>query len=533
MKKMKKFLAMLLAMVMVMGMSLTTFAENHKPVPEDSATITVNGVKTGATVKAFKIAKGNWNDNGFTGYTALEVDGYKIANLEKPTANEITNIAKAVNTAEGIPVSETAEGSGIYKAELEVGMYLILVTQNGTADMTAYNPMVASVYYSTEKSGDLNDQIGGAVDATKDFVIDGQTLFAKSMNPDITKEIVKPGSGNVHGDDTAIGDTITFEVKTAFPGYSDEYTNVEFNIIDTLSPGLTLNVDSVEVTEVAGATEEPEKGTDYTVTQDAQDKQKMTISFTSDYILANRGKAVTVRYSAVLNENAGINFDKNTNTVKAEYTNNPTTNDKGTTEEKRTYHYTFGIDAKINGESSKVTNEIYKVHGDDGKVEFVVDKKDEVIVTNPLKGAEFELRKVDGTVVGKTESAENGALNFEGLDAGTYVLVETKAPTGYSLDTTEHSVIISATYNEDGTLNSYTITIDEQSTSTYTATYDGGKEVTNIDYTEVGSVGIKNLRISQLPSTGGIGTTIFTIGGCAIMIIAAGLYFATRRKSAK
>ena len=562
MKKMKKFLAMLLAMVMVMGMSLTTFAENHKPVPEDSATITVNGVKTGAIVKAFKIAKGNWNDNGFTGYTALEVDGYKIANLEKPTANEITNIAKAVNTAEGIPVSETAEGSGIYKAELEVGMYLILVTQNGTADMTAYNPMVASVYYSTEKSGDLNDQIGGAVDATKDFVIDGQTLFAKSMNPDITKEIVEPGSGNVHGDDTAIGDTITFEVKTAFPGYSDEYTNVEFNIIDTLSPGLTLNVDSVEVTEVAGATEKPEKGTNYTVTQDAQDKQKMTISFTSDYILANRGKAVTVRYSAVLNENAGINFDKNTNTVKVEYTNNPTTNDKGTTEEKRTYHYTFGIDASINGSWEEITKELLKT----GE-EFVTGSTTQKA---PLNGATFTLtskadpEKIYTTIsglgeVGKDVDADgnklsgaieipDGYLKFTGLDAGEYTLQETKAPEGYSLNPVEIPVNIEAEYNTDGTLKAYKITVDGtviendgKKVSIYTAEYKkddttGEMEIdTNKkpNHENSNTQEIPNTKIIGLPSTGGIGTTIFTVGGCAIMIIAAGLYFATRRKSAK
>ena len=88
------------------------------------------------------------------------------------------------------------------------------------------------------------------------------------------------------------------------------------------------------------------------------------------------------------------------------------------------------------------------------------------------------------------------------------------------------------------------IKVNNENTSTYTATYDadGKGEVTDIDCTpehendwsDVSDTHeIKNTKLASLPSTGGIGTTIFTIGGCAIMIIAAGLFFASRRKAAK
>ena len=86
---------------------------------------------------------------------------------------------------------------------------------------------------------------------------------------------------------------------------------------------------------------------------------------------------------------------------------------------------------------------------------------------------------------------------------------------------------------DKGKLESYTITIDGEATSTYKATYTGQDKVTIIDKTDLGVTGIKNTKLASLPSTGGIGTTIFTIGGCAIMIIAAGLFFATRRKTEK
>ena len=132
---------------------------------------------------------------------------------------------------------------------------------------------------------------------------------------------------------------------------------------------------------------------------------------------------------------------------------------------------------------------------------------------------------------GKTDA--NGRLQFTGLDAGSYKLVETKAPTGFQLDQTEHDVEISAVYNDNGTLASYTITIDGTATNTYKATYVADSdEIQSIDKT-VQRTEIKNTKLSSLPSTGGIGTTIFTIGGCAIMIVAAGLFFATRKKSTK
>ncbi len=121
---------------------------------------------------------------------------------------------------------------------------------------------------------------------------------------------------------------------------------------------------------------------------------------------------------------------------------------------------------------------------------------------------------------------------------------ETKAPEGYSLNDAKIPVEITAVYNGDGTLKSYAIKVNNENTSTYTATYDANEKgkVTNInctpehenDWSNVSDTHeIKNTKLASLPSTGGVGTTIFTIGGCAIMIVAAGLFFATRRKAEK
>lgn len=566
MKKMKKVLAILLAMAMVLGMSMTTLAApdgSKMPTESDSAEIVVNGVKPGATVKAFQIAEGKWKEGfGFTKYNAIEFtasDGtkVKVKDLANPTAEEVTAISNIVDRQNGGTVLDEVERNGVecYTKTLNVGIYLILVTENADKDMTAYNPMIASVYYSVEGSGDNNVAIGGSVSAEDNFEVNGQAVFAKSMNPDITKEIVSPleTTDNKYGNDTAIGDEIKFKVETSFPSYSDAYTAVEFNIVDTLSKGLSFTSTNPVTSIKVG--DSPAVEGKYTTT--VNDKV-MTISFDSVYILENRGKTVVVEYTAALNSEAGFNFDKNTNTVKAEYTNNPTTNEKGETEEKRTYHYTFGIDASINGSWDEITKELLKT----GE-EYVTGSTTEKA---PLDGATFTLTKKDDptkvytTISGKGEVGKDinengeklpgakdipsGYLKFTGLDAGEYVLQETKAPDGYSLNAVEIPVKIEATYNNDGTLSSYKITVDgsvveENGTvkdSQYTATYEKDTNGAVTDTTLGGdsvTQEIPNTKLSALPSTGGIGTTIFTVGGCAIMIIAAGLYFASRRKAAK
>ena len=122
-------------------------------------------------------------------------------------------------------------------------------------------------------------------------------------------------------------------------------------------------------------------------------------------------------------------------------------------------------------------------------------------------------------------------MTFTGLDAGTYTLVETVAPEGFTLDTQPHTVVISAEYNADGTLKSYTITIDGNPGSTYTATYDNGT-IKKIDGTS-SKTEIVNTKMGTLPSTGGMGTYLFTIIGVVVMAVAAGAFFISRRRGSE
>ena len=527
---MKKILAVLLAAIMTLAMTVTAFAEGEtttNPTAADHATATVNNVEATATVTAYQIVKADYNEFGFTGYSSVKRGGAAlVADPLAPTSTEITAIAKDTTGLKAVTMAKpggATEGLTSFTADLEPGYWMILVTGNANE---VYNPMLVGVYYSV--SGSDNTMISGPVDANTNWALVTKDAYAKSTEPVIDKTIV----GESGKEDVAIGDTVNFKIQTAIPSYSEQYTTVVVKVSDALSQGLTLNQDSSIAVQVGDNTV-PASDTTYAITKSTTGFE---ISFVSAYALENSGKSIVVTYSAKLNENAGINFDANTNTATLTYTNNP---DGDTKEVKdRTYTYTFGIDAKLNGSSEEkwntTTEELIK--GEKVKEETASETKD---VFKALAGATFTLTsKTTPAKVYTATSDADGALTFTGLDAGSYTLVETKAPQGYSVNTAEIPVVISAEYNTDGTLKSYSITVNGKATSTYEATYAGdtivNKTITNIVQGKDNKTSeILNTKLVNLPSTGGIGTTIFTVAGSLIMIFAAALLFASRRRISK
>ncbi|MGC4018059.1 MAG: isopeptide-forming domain-containing fimbrial protein [Muricomes sp.] len=405
----KKIGALLVASVMVMSLSLTAFAAGETPSSSDKGTITVNKVETGLTVTAYQIVKADYNAQGFTGYSAVKAGS--LANPLAPTSDEVTAIAKDVAGLPSVVLSDNGDGS--YSADVAPGYWVILVTGS---NQTVYNPMLAGLYYSV--GGSDNTMASGPVDASSNWTLVTENAYAKSSDVPLEKEIVNPGSQNPKGDDVAIGDTVSFKITTKIPSYSKEYTSATFTIHDTLSAGLTFT-DGLQA--VLQAKVDADYGAGNAVVTISG--QNLSIAFASDYILANGLKDIVIEYTAKLNENAGINFDANTNTVYVEYTNNPSEGgEPAKTPDEITYHYTFGIDAKLNGTDSERTDELFKVD-QNGTVKV---EGETVTVTNPLAGAEFTLtNKVTGKEY-KAVSAADGSLSFTGLDAGEYTLVETK-----------------------------------------------------------------------------------------------------------
>lgn len=590
MKKFKKLFAMLLTLAMVMGMSVTTFAaEYQRPEPSDAAeilnptessatpsssdkvTAKVLNVEKDAVVTAYHIVTPKY-DNGFIGYEKNENLTANISDVLNISAAEITAIANEIEVlATNVAAtnfeatnmlkdndSVNAEGLATFTGELGAGYWMIIVS--GTVD-EIYNPMLLGVYYS--KSGSDNTMTMDPVDANSKWQLVAKDVYPKSTEPSVTKEIVNEDDTTANHSSATAGEKVTFRIKTAIPSYSADYTNVTVKITDTLDKGLKLDQSNFKVIiEETTYTELNETGV-YKTENVTNNGFELTIE--SAYALIHPGADVTVEYEAeVLNINTGDdsnqNFVGNKNTAKLTYTNNPGVipdGETGTkdTPEKKTYTYTFAIGANLYGKQStkewnKETEEIVKT----GELREIENSDGTPTETNTLPGATFTLTKMalkeGGNKDNDTDwekltgnnnvrtaiSDDEGKLSFTGLSEGHYLLEEIAAPDGYSVNEADIPVVISANYDADGKLTDYTITINGNKTSTYTATYEG-ETIKNI----TSSVGNKvsdtyeflNTKLSSLPSTGGIGTTIFTVGGCAIMILAAGLYFASRRKSAK
>lgn len=521
--KAKKFLAILLSLVMLLAMGTTAFAATNVPKATDTATVTIKNVEEGATVTLYRIVEPVYNDAGLKEYKLVTANS--IADIEAPTTAEIAALAQAATSRQdGITAAADTTVKTTYTATVGAGMYLVLVEGSGA---TVYNPMIVSVNYDKDSAAE-----GGEVDAQSNWELKNVTAYAKSGTPGVDKKIVN-SDGNSNGNDVAIGDTVDFEIDTAIPSYSDQYTSLKFDITDALSAGfdaasnIVVKVDGNSVTA----------GTDtYSVTTGTG---TFTVSFTDTYIRANGGKSVVVTYSATVNSSAGLNYDANTNTATIKFSNDPTDSTSYGEVHDETYTYTFAIDGMLGGtQTGKTyqTHEVIKVY-EDGKVEVISADTallDEIEVTNPLAGAVFTLTNTKTNKTYTATSNSEGYLEgFTGLDAGGYTLVETTAPAGYVVDPTVHTVNISAEYNGNGTLLSYSITIDGQTTSTYTATYDGTTPtITTLEGTQ-STLTIENTKIPALPSTGGIGTTIFYVTGSILLVGAAILLITKKRMSNK
>ncbi|XZH06877.1 isopeptide-forming domain-containing fimbrial protein [Clostridium perfringens] len=532
-KKMISLLAVF-AMFLSFGSPLTSKvvkAAGQAPSANDKALGTVNNVEEGSTVTAYQIVKGNYNKDGFTGYTVVN-DQVKINDPTKPTSEEIINISKNADVLNSLTKVNMNGNGTTYTADLSAGYWLVLVTPK-EGNQTVYNPMLLGIYYSV--SGSNNSMQQGTVDANSNWTLNGEKAYAKSSKPTIKKEIENPRSNNAKGSDQAVGQSFNFKITSTIPSYSKEYTNVKYIVTDKLSEGLDYNDDSINVT-VNGQV--VQKGND-TFTFTEKDSQNIELNFNSDYILKHPGEEVVIKYSAKLNDKATYNFDPNTNDVTLEYSNSPDINKEGTKINDRTYQYTFGIDANLFGnrqDKKKTTSEVIKTD-ENGKVTNIKREEQEELgnkVEGPLPGAEFKLTPKNGTpgeVLAAT-SDENGRLKFTGLATGEYELVETKAPEGYALNNEVQNVKIAAEYNENGTLKSYSITINDQNTSTYTATYDGKGNIEKVEDVTNTSI-IKNTKLSQLPSTGGMGTYIFTFVGVTLMAGAIGSHFLFGKKKSR
>ncbi len=289
-----------------------------------------------------------------------------------------------------------------------------------------------------------------------------------TVTPKVDKDVKEDSTGDYgKTNDATIGDTIDFKATiTTGAGYT------KYVLRDTMSAGLTFNANSVKVK--AGDT--TVDASNYTVTPN-KDGYTFVVEFKDSYIVTlPKNTKIEVYYTATLNENAVVEGNGNPNELDLAYGENKTTDKVKTT----TYTYKFNIIKKDGETKTKLEGATFKLF----------DKNNNIIYVELIENNVYRVTTEENDVL-----INAGEATIEGLDADTYYLEEVTPPTGYNKLTSKVEVIISKV----GSNNTF---------SRFTA------EVLN--YTG-----------SQLPETGGIGTTLFLTLG-SILVIGFGLLLVTK-----
>ena len=305
------------------------------------------------------------------------------------------------------------------------------------------------------------------------------TIKEKNEKPEIKKE-VQTSAGDWSSENNAkIGDTVEYKVEIKVADGAQKYT-----VTDTMSKGLTFNNSSLKVTANDAVT------TDYTLTPTTNG---FTLVLPETYVSTlTKGTTIIVTYNATLNKDAVIDGDGNANEVKLSYGNHQNTVPSKVT----TKSYQFDL-VKVDGTTNKLLDGAeFELADGETKLSFVKDT-----AGNYRVAAAGE----DGATT--TITVKNGKVNIYGLAGKTYTLTETKAPDGYNKLVTSETVNLA-----DGSKTHATIV-----GSVYK---DGGVVVEN----HAGTV---------LPSTGGMGTTLFYVIGGGLMVAAVVLLVTKKRMENK
>lgn len=474
MKKTKRIATVLLALVMVLSLSVCAFADSGKNA--NNGEITINNAVVGSNYTIYQIlALESYNtESGAYAYKAT-ADWASFVN-----SDAIKGVYLNVDDQGYVTwVNNASESDFAALAKVHASK---LGSNQGSVTATS-----ATVKFSNLNLGYyLVDSSLGALcslDTTNPTV----TIMEKNGAPTIDKAVQEDSTG-LWGDknDASIGDTVNFKATiNVIDGQPKNYV-----MHDTMSEGLTFQPNSVKVTVNDKAS------TNYTLIYPTTDGHTFDISFSE----VKPNDVIVVEYSAILNDKAVISPDSNTNKVKLSYTD--TTNTNHETAEDKTDTYTFMFDIIKTDSSLKVLNgakfELYDAAEGGNKIALVKEREG---VYRVATAAEKSADNFTSAVI------EAGKVTVKGLDSGTYYLEEIEAPDGYNKLAGRVEVTIT---NANLTTNM---------TGNVWVEGNGGVQITN-------NTG------AELPSTGGIGTTIFYVVG-GILVVGAAVVLTTRKRMEK
>lgn len=484
MKHARKLASLLLALVMVFALATTAFATGTVTTPT-TGTITVDNPRADQEYKAYKIFDVVYDTNGANGHYSYTIKGtsewFETVKAYADGANSGLTLTEVLGTTTYVVTTTSDFSAPPFAETLKAAVNgktggITLTEDNGKATATDLD---LGYYFVASTSGALCN--------------------LTTTNPDVTihDKNDMPFEKEVDKTNVDVGQTVKFTITGKVPDYTG-FTKYTYKITDKMTDGLTFNND---VKVMVGS---EDKTNDCTIAYDATNApQTFTVSIpvlTKEYTF---GAKIEVTYTATVNENAIAVIS--TNQAKLTYSNDPTT---GATkdsqiEEQKVYTSKIVIDKYEKGATGT------KLEG----AEFVLCRqapRDEAQYATVQNAIQIQYYKWDETTktvswvddiadATKVTTDAHGAASFDGLANGDYRLVETKAPAGYNQMTTGQKVEVK-----------------------------GGTTVADLSVTAK----VENQAGTLLPSTGGVGTTVFYVLG-AVLVLGAVVLLVTKKRMSR
>lgn len=484
MKHVKKLLGLLLALTLSLTLCLPAFAVSG--TNNNGGSITINDAVEGHTYKAYQIfvlESYNTEADGNGAYA------YKANSVWEPWLKQQTQYVN-IDAQGYVTWGQNADAAAFAKAALAHAEDARI---SPTATKTAPAPATGAQYSTVTFTG-LNlgyylvDTTLGTL-CSLDTTAPSVEMFEKNEPPHINKQVKEDSTGNWGEENTAeIGDTVEFKTTISAKMGAESYV-----LHDAMSAGLTLDPDSITVANLTKGND-ANSGDYHVVTTGLNDGCTFEVHFHQSYLdTITADTSIVVTYKAVVNENAVVHPSGNPNGTKLEYGDE---NNTKVTPPDETKTYTFKVDVVKTDDKNKVLDGVqFKLYdAKTGGNEIALVK---------LSNGVYRLAK-DGENGVEYITTVNGQLEIKGFDANTnYYLEETKAPDGYHKLAERVEIAVKEANLEASVSN---------------------------DTWQSGGVHVVNTPGKELPSTGGMGTALFYIGGGVLVVGAAALFVLKKRK---
>lgn len=561
-KTFKRLGAVLLAAFMLLSTTICALADDNTqtgtPTTGKTITLNVSNVADGDTVSAYKLVSYNTTGNGYefnegfesyinTKKAESQTAEQYLASLDAAGVNKLLEgYATECNTGTAYNLPTTSASAtatnGNASLKLDAGYYLLLTTTSST-NSKVYTPLSAFVkvdgenlvVYAGSNTKALTAEQDGSYKVSAKFedgpTIDKKTNATKSSEDAAWKDTAAAG----------VGDIVRFYVAVTIPKYNN-VSALNLTVNDTLT-NLKYKDGSVKVyqnepnvkgnntsdTEIQGAIKNSDKVVvqDYTVT-DGTGKQ--SLKFELDYAKimegATQSKTVYVYYEAIMQKESVVEKKHSgENVATLTYSNAAKPDSEHTTDKKQTnvYNYYLSVNKVKNDTEEALKGAMFSLYPDKTSKDAI-----KFVKATDTDGTEYYRPAAEG---------ESGAVtvleaNFRicGLDANTYYLEEVETPKGYTKPKDRFKTTLTSKLDEN---NLHTGKLDAAA-SNMTSVNDADKNLIiagiNNEVLHQFDATIKNFSTPNLPTTGGTGTVLLSIGGVVLMAAGAYLLFFRKKK---